>query len=115
MIITQIGYKGEGVPNDYNGYKGEKGWIISGLIILQIPALNDSKYVGMSVYNVTIMCVLGVAISAVLNQHPNASFVLISVFIIFCTTGTLCLVFVPKVTGPHFLLTLSPLLTLPSS
>jgi len=63
---------------------------------VQIPALNDSKYVGMSVYNVTIMCVLGVAISAVLNEHPNASFVLISVFIIFCTTGTLCLVFVPK-------------------
>ena len=55
------------------------------------------RYVGMSVYNVTIMCVLGVAISAVLNEHPNASFVLISVFIIFCTTGTLCLVFVPKV------------------
>lgn len=64
---------------------------------VQIPALNDSKYVGMSVYNVTIMCVLGVAISAVLNEQKNASFLLISVFIIFCTTGTLCLVFVPKV------------------
>ena len=59
--------------------------------------VNLCRYVGMSVYNVTIMCVLGVAISAVLNEHPNASFVLISVFIIFCTTGTLCLVFVPKV------------------
>ena len=67
------------------------------LTMPQIPALNDSKYVGMSVYNVTIMCVLGAAISAVLNDHQNASFVLISIFIIFCTTGTLCLVFVPKV------------------
>ena len=64
---------------------------------MQIPALNDSKYVGMSVYNVTIMCVLGVAISSVLYEQQNASFLLISVFIIFCTTGTLCLVFVPKV------------------
>jgi len=63
---------------------------------VQIPALNDSKYVGMSVYNVTIMCVLGVAISSVLYEQQNASFLLISVFIIFCTTGTLCLVFVPK-------------------
>ena len=65
------------------------------------------RYVGMSVYNVTIMCVLGVAISAVLNEHPNASFVLISVFIIFCTTGTLCLVFVPKVAPAYFLLSFS--------
>ena len=64
---------------------------------VSIPALNDSKYVGMSVYNVTIMCVLGVAISSVLYEQQNVSFLLISVFIIFCTTGTLCLVFVPKV------------------
>ena len=64
---------------------------------MQIPALNDSKYVGMSVYNVFIMCVLGAAISFVLNEDQNASFIIISVFIIFCTTGTLCLVFVPKV------------------
>jgi len=63
---------------------------------VQIPALNDSKYVGMSVYNVMIMCVLGVAISAVLNEQRNSAFILIAVFIIFCTTLTLCLVFVPK-------------------
>lgn len=64
---------------------------------VQIPALNDSKYVGMSVYNVTIMCVLGVAVSFVLGEEHTMSFVIISIFIIFCTTGTLCLVFVPKI------------------
>ena len=63
---------------------------------VQIPALNDSKYVGMSVYNVAIMCILGVAVTFVLKDEQTASFVIISVFIIFCTTGTLCLVFVPK-------------------
>ena len=56
-----------------------------------------AQYVGMSLYNVVIMCVLGVAISAVLQEQRNAFFVLISVFIIFCTPLTLCLVFVPKV------------------
>ena len=66
---------------------------------VQIPALNDSKYVGMSLYNVAIMCILGVAVSFVLQEHQNASFIIISIFIIFCTTGTLCLVFVPKVSG----------------
>ena len=64
---------------------------------VQIPALNDSKYVGMSVYNVAIMCILGVAVTFVLKDEQTASFVIISVFIIFCTTLTLCLVFVPKV------------------
>ncbi len=64
---------------------------------MQIPALNDSKYVGISVYNVTIMCVLGVAVSFVLSEEQTASFLLVSIFIIFCNTGTLSLVFVPKV------------------
>ena len=64
---------------------------------MQIPALNDSKYVGISVYNVTIMCVLGVAVSFVLSEEQTASFMLVSAFIIFCNTGTLGLVFVPKV------------------
>ena len=64
---------------------------------VSIPALNDSKYVGMSVYNVVIMCIMGAAISFVLSDKQDASFIIISVFIIFCTTGTLCLVFVPKV------------------
>ena len=51
----------------------------------------------MSVYNVAIMCILGVAVTFVLKDEQTASFVIISVFIIFCTTLTLCLVFVPKV------------------
>ena len=60
-------------------------------------SLPTHRYVGISVYNVAIMCVLGVAVSFVLKDEINASFIIISIFIIFCTTGTLCLVFVPKV------------------
>ncbi|KAL4225228.1 Gamma-aminobutyric acid type B receptor subunit 2 [Mactra antiquata] len=63
---------------------------------VSIPALNDSKYIGMSVYNVVIMCVCGAAVSFVINDQPTSSFVIIGFFIIFCTTITLCLVFVPK-------------------
>ncbi|KAH9366442.1 hypothetical protein HPB48_000144 [Haemaphysalis longicornis] len=70
---------------------------------VSIPALNDSKYVGMSVYNVVIMCTIGAAISFVLRDQQDAAFIIISVFIIFCSTTTLCLVFVPKVrlAGEH--------------
>ncbi|XP_074660588.1 gamma-aminobutyric acid type B receptor subunit 2-like [Tubulanus polymorphus] len=63
---------------------------------VSIPALNDSKYIGMSVYNVVIMCVSGAAISFIIKDQLNAAFIIISLFIIFCTTITLCLVFVPK-------------------
>ncbi|KAL1130635.1 hypothetical protein AAG570_011877, partial [Ranatra chinensis] len=63
---------------------------------VSIPALNDSKYVGMSVYNVVLMCIMGAAVSFVLSDQQNASFLLISVFILFCATITLWLVFVPK-------------------
>ncbi|XP_058796020.1 gamma-aminobutyric acid type B receptor subunit 2 isoform X2 [Phymastichus coffea] len=64
---------------------------------VSIPALNDSKYVGMSVYNVVIMCVTGAAISFVLADKQDAMFIMLAVFIIFCSTATLCLVFVPKI------------------
>ena len=64
---------------------------------VSIPALNDSKYVGMSVYNVVIMCITGAAISIVLADKQDAMFIMLAVFIIFCSTATLCLVFVPKV------------------
>lgn len=66
---------------------------------VSIPALNDSKHVGLSVYNVVIMCVMGAAIALVLSDQKDAVFILISIFIIFCTTATLILVFVPKVSG----------------
>ncbi|XP_044594203.1 gamma-aminobutyric acid type B receptor subunit 2 isoform X2 [Cotesia glomerata] len=63
---------------------------------VSIPALNDSKYVGMSVYNVVIMCVTGAAISFVLADKQDTMFIMLSIFIIFCSTATICLVFVPK-------------------
>jgi len=66
---------------------------------VNIPALNDSKYIGMSVYNCVMMCVLGAPLSHVLSDKIDASFLIISVFIVFCTTVTLCLVFGPKVSN----------------
>ncbi|RUS81651.1 hypothetical protein EGW08_010568 [Elysia chlorotica] len=64
---------------------------------VSIPALNDSQYIGMSVYNVVIMCVSGAAVSFIIKDMPTQSFVIIGLFIVFCTTITLCLVFLPKI------------------
>ncbi|MBN3305671.1 gamma-aminobutyric acid type B receptor subunit 2 [Amia ocellicauda] len=63
---------------------------------VSIPALNDSKYIGMSVYNVGIMCIIGAAVSFLTRDQPNIQFCIVALVIIFCSTITLCLVFVPK-------------------
>ncbi|CAD5114120.1 DgyrCDS3266 [Dimorphilus gyrociliatus] len=39
-----------------------------------MPALNDSKYIGMSVYNIVIMCISGAAISVLISHKVDASF-----------------------------------------
>ena len=63
---------------------------------LSIPALNDSKYIGISVYNVLIMCATEAAI-AFIDQDKTSVSILITVFMFSCTTITLCLVFLPKI------------------
>ena len=46
---------------------------------VQVAALNDSKYIGMSLYNVTIMCVLGVGIQVGKMEHfESLSFIIIN-------------------------------------
>lgn len=64
---------------------------------VNVPALNDSKYIGMCVYNVVVMSVIGVSLAFILQERIDEAFLLTAFFIIFCTTLTLCLVFVPKV------------------
>ena len=51
----------------------------------------------MSVYNVFILCVIGAPISLAMREQPDASFSIVSVCIVICTSITLCLVFIPKV------------------
>ena len=58
----------------------------------------------MSVYNVFILCVIGAPISLAMREHPDASFAIVSVCIIICTSITLCLVFIPKVSMSYLLI-----------
>ncbi|CAG9830654.1 unnamed protein product [Diabrotica balteata] len=44
---------------------------------VSIPALNDSRHVGLSVYNVAIMCICGAAVALVLVDHQDAMFLII--------------------------------------
>ncbi|XP_028407401.1 gamma-aminobutyric acid type B receptor subunit 2-like isoform X2 [Dendronephthya gigantea] len=64
-----------------------------------IPALNDSKYIGMSVYNVVILSAIGATVSMVLKRtaYYELLHVLVSVVVLLSTTVTLTMVFLPKV------------------
>ncbi|UJR37456.1 hypothetical protein I4U23_030159 [Adineta vaga] len=62
-----------------------------------IPALNDSRYIGLSVYIVFICCTLGSLVIFIPSEQIQFSYFLRSFFIVTCTTATVCLVFVPKI------------------
>ena len=66
---------------------------------MKFEALNDSRYIGMSVYNVVIsICACILLEMTVARDDPDVSFGLIASAINICTTCTLAFVFVPKVT-----------------
>ncbi|XP_020620120.1 gamma-aminobutyric acid type B receptor subunit 2-like [Orbicella faveolata] len=65
---------------------------------VNIPALNDSQHIGMAVYNVVIACVVGTpVVTFVQDKQFEASFIVTATCILFSTTSTLCIVFVPKI------------------
>ena len=64
---------------------------------VKIPALNDSRYIGLSVYNVVITSVIVVTMANAVWERVTLAFVLIASLIIMSTTTTLCLLFLPKV------------------
>ncbi|XP_071803868.1 gamma-aminobutyric acid type B receptor subunit 1-like isoform X1 [Asterias amurensis] len=83
-------------------------YVINGLLLVfgaflawetrkvSIPALNDSKYIGICVYNILILSFIGAPVSFIL-EDPNIHFALIATLIWLATTLTLCVVFGPKI------------------
>ena len=63
----------------------------------QIRPIFPLYFLGISVYNVVVLCLVGVPIALMMKEQLDASYVLISLFIFFATAVTICLVFIPKV------------------
>jgi gamma-aminobutyric acid type B receptor len=59
--------------------------------------VNDSRYVGMAIYNVAILCVITAPVSLVIASQPDASFAFIAFSVIFCCLISMALIFIPKV------------------
>ncbi|XP_077986305.1 gamma-aminobutyric acid type B receptor subunit 1-like isoform X2 [Glandiceps talaboti] len=64
---------------------------------MSVKELNDSRFVGMSIYNVVVLCVITAPVTLIIRSQQNATFAFVSLAIIFCCLCTLLLIFVPKV------------------
>ncbi|XP_046663781.1 gamma-aminobutyric acid type B receptor subunit 2 isoform X2 [Homalodisca vitripennis] len=64
---------------------------------VKIPALNDSQYIGLSVYSVVITSALVVVLANLISERATLAFVTITALILTSTTTSLCLLFLPKI------------------
>nr|XP_012147462.1 PREDICTED: uncharacterized protein LOC100877668 [Megachile rotundata] len=63
---------------------------------VKIPALNDSQYIGMSVYFVVITSGIVVVLANLISDRATLAFVTITALILASTTTTLVLLFLPQ-------------------
>lgn len=64
---------------------------------IKVKQINDSRYVGMSIYNVVVLCLITAPVAMVIASQQDASFVFMSLAVIFCCFLSMLLIFVPKV------------------
>jgi len=64
---------------------------------LQVKQINDSRLVGMSIYNVAVLCLITAPVTLVIADQPNAGFAFVSLANVVCCYLSMALVFVPKV------------------
>lgn len=63
----------------------------------KVKQINDARFVGMSVYNVVILCTITGPVSLVISNQVNAHFAFIAFTIFFCCFMSMALVFIPKI------------------
>ncbi|XP_041780122.1 gamma-aminobutyric acid type B receptor subunit 2 [Anopheles merus] len=64
---------------------------------VKISALNDSQYIGISVYSVVITSASVVVLANLLYERVTLAFIITAGFVLISTTATLCLLFLPKI------------------
>lgn len=85
------------------GYKGLV--LVFGLFLayetrsVKVRQINDSRYVGMSIYNVVVLCLITAPVTLVIASQQDAAFAFVSLAIVFCCFLSMALIFIPKVSG----------------
>ena len=55
------------------------------------------RLIGICVYNTVVMCLVGVTVSMVIKGSATVTYAFQVVCVLFCSTVTLLLIFIPKV------------------
>uniref|UniRef100_A0A182T1G1 G-protein coupled receptors family 3 profile domain-containing protein n=1 Tax=Anopheles maculatus TaxID=74869 RepID=A0A182T1G1_9DIPT len=63
---------------------------------IKVKQINDSRYVGMSIYNVVVLCLITAPVAMVIASQQDASFAFVALAVIFCCFLSMLLIFVPK-------------------
>ncbi|XP_077989916.1 gamma-aminobutyric acid type B receptor subunit 2-like [Glandiceps talaboti] len=64
---------------------------------IQVDGLNDSRQIGLSIYNIMTASLISITLSLVLVDEPNLAYGFMSVPIFLCCTITLCMMFIEKI------------------
>ena len=64
---------------------------------VSIDSLNDSRSLGVTIYNIFVLSLTGVTVGMLSNSILNVGFAVKAAFVMLCTTSSICLVFFPKV------------------
>ncbi|ELT94338.1 hypothetical protein CAPTEDRAFT_192959 [Capitella teleta] len=104
-----IEYLSEYCGCQYQWYWSGSFFAIKGLLLVfgcflayetrsvNLPGLNDSKFVGMCVYNVVVLCVVGITVSLVMKDKQTVTYAFQASCMFLCASTTLSLLFIPKV------------------
>lgn len=63
----------------------------------KVKQINDSRLVGMAVYNVVILCSITAPVMLLVGDQQNAAFCFVSLANIFCCYLSMALIYVPKI------------------
>lgn len=63
----------------------------------KLKQINDSRFVGMAIYNVVILCMITAPVMLVIGNQQNAAFCFVSLANVFCCYLSMGVVFLPKV------------------
>ncbi|XP_031622925.1 gamma-aminobutyric acid type B receptor subunit 1 isoform X2 [Contarinia nasturtii] len=64
---------------------------------IKVKQIKDSRYVGMSIYNVVLFSFITAPVAMVIASQQDASFAFMALAVIFCCFLSMLLIFVPKV------------------
>ncbi|XP_069131829.1 gamma-aminobutyric acid type B receptor subunit 2-like [Argopecten irradians] len=65
---------------------------------IHVAALNDSIYIGFCVYNIVVVCAIGVPTYHILTVEQSLiKYILQNCLTVFCTSLVLCILFIPKI------------------